>query len=82
MATRLRIFCADETCRDSLARNPQNARPMLCTGETPSAWQFKCQTCGARRVWTKNVVGGTIGAGERRDDGTVALRYAPGWRDR
>lgn len=80
MAHRVRCFCHNEDCRDSIERNPTNPRPMVCVGETPSAWQFKCETCGGRHAWTKNFVGGVFGAGSRRDDGTLAFKYQPGWR--
>jgi hypothetical protein len=83
--TALIIVCHNPDCRDSKENNPLNPRPMVCTGETASAWTFKCQTCGAQRAVTKDVAGGMFGAG-RRDDGTGPstgkgpLRYRPGWR--
>ena len=84
MATLL-VVCHAPHCRDSVEAKPTDPRPMQITGETASAWTFKCQTCGSLRVVTKNIAGGTFGQG-RRDDGTGPttgkgpLKYRPGWR--
>jgi len=43
---------------------------MTPTGETPTAWLFRCRVCDGRRAVTKNHIGGTLGAGDRRDDGS------------
>lgn len=48
-------------------RGRQEMRP---TGETPTAWLFRCARCDSHRAVTKNHVGGTVGAGDRRDDGS------------
>ena len=66
---KLIICCHNENCADSVERNPTNPKPMVCTGETVSAWTFKCLTCFGLRAVTKDVVGGSIGVG-RRDDGS------------
>jgi hypothetical protein len=65
---RLVIACHNPTCPDSVESRPTNPVPMVCTGETFSAWTFKCMTCRSERVMTKDLVGGTMGSG-RRDDG-------------
>jgi hypothetical protein len=44
-------------------------REMAYAGESPSAWLFHCRYCGSRRAVTKEKIGGTVGAGDRRDDG-------------
>jgi len=77
------VICHNEICRDSVENNPLSPRPMRCMDETISAWTYKCDTCGARRVVTKDIAGGTFGSG-RRDDGTGPrggkgpLKYRPG----
>lgn len=63
------VVCHNEECRDSIVQKPTDPRPMVFVDETQSAWSFKCQTCGARRIVTKDQIGGTFGQG-RRDDGT------------
>jgi hypothetical protein len=83
--TTLLVVCHNDECRDSAENNPLSPRPMKVCDETISAWTFRCETCGARRVVTKNIAGGTFGSG-RRDDGTGtsnnkgSMRYRPGWR--
>ena len=37
--------------------------------EFPTAWTFECPRCGSYRSVDKAKVGGTYGAGDRRDDG-------------
>jgi hypothetical protein len=77
------VVCHNEECRDSIVQKPLDPRPMQFVDELQSAWSFRCLTCGARRIVTKDQVGGTFGQG-RRDDGTGpttgkgALRYRPG----
>ena len=66
---RLIVVCHSEDCRNSAVRNPTNPRPMKCVGEFASAWNFLCETCGSRRIVTKDVAGGMFGVGQR-DDGT------------
>ena len=76
------VYHGDDPCRDAYCS--VNPRPMQVVAETSSAWTFLCQTCGWRRVWTKNFVGGVVGAG-RRDDGTGPStgkgpsRWREGW---
>lgn len=77
--TALIVVCHNPDCRDS-KENSLDPRPMTFVKETFSVWTFKCDTCGARRAVTKDVVGGTLGAGHR-DDGVGPLkgpqRYRP-----
>ncbi len=61
------VFHGERPCRDNYRSS--DPRPMRVVNETASAYSFHCDTCSWRRVWTKNLVGGTMGAG-RRDDGT------------
>ena len=65
---RLLVTCHNPTCPDSVENKPLDPVCMVCTGETFSAWTFKCATCRSERAMTKDLVGGTMGAG-RRDDG-------------
>jgi hypothetical protein len=75
------VFHLDRPCRDNY--RSADPRPMVIVAETVSGWSFRCQTCGWRRVWTKNLVGGTMGAGGRDDrvgpgKGTDRLRSLGG----
>lgn len=80
----LLVVCHAENCRDSAENKPTDPRPMTKTGETFSAWTFRCDTCGSLRAVTKDIAGGTFGQG-RRDDGTGPsggkgpLKYRAGW---
>lgn len=81
MKRKLLIACHNENCADSVERNPTDPRPMDCTGETPSAWTFKCRTCQGLRAVTKDIAGGVFGASDgRRDDGTRPFKYVGGHR--
>lgn len=73
------VVCRNPECRNSLGNNPTDPSVMKRTGETFSAWLFACQTCGARRVVTKDQVGGTFGAGKTDTGrGKGLARYTPG----
>ena len=75
----LLVVCHDPNCRDSVEANPTNPRPMVRTGETFSCWTFKCQTCGAQRAVTKDVIGGTVGQGRTDEQrGKGLKRYTAG----
>jgi len=73
------VVCRNEDCRDSINRKPEDPRPMVRTGETSSAWAFACSTCGARRLVTKDQIGGTFGAGKTDEGrGKGLTRYTAG----
>lgn len=57
---------------------------MTARQEFPTAWTFECPRCGSYRSVTKNVAGGTHGAGDRRDDGsrTTGRGFGEGPRSR
>jgi hypothetical protein len=75
----LLVVCHNPTCRDSLEQKPTDPRPMVRTGETFSAWTFKCETCGALRAVTKDQIGGTWGQGKTDEQrGKGLKRYTPG----
>lgn len=54
----------------SCAEHGRGRVVMQVRQEYPTAWVFECPTCGSFRSVTKDVAGGTLGAGDRRDDGT------------
>lgn len=64
----------------SCGENGRGRVEMTPTGETPSAWLFRCRQCDSHRAVTKQHAGGTIGAGDRRDDGTRSA-YGKGFGD-
>lgn len=73
----LHIVCL--SCRE----NNRGRVEMRPTGETPSAWLFRCPQCDSRRAITKDHAGGTVGAGDIRDDGrrsTVGKGFGHGQR--
>lgn len=73
------VVCHNEDCQDSLHKRPTDPRPMVKTGETYSAWTFRCATCGSLRVATKDQIGGTFGAGKTDEQrGKGLARYTPG----
>jgi hypothetical protein len=55
--SRLIVVCKNPACPDS------GSTPMTCRQEYFAAWLFECPTCGARRVVTKDQIGGVPGAG-------------------
>lgn len=67
--SRVLVVCRNPECRDGVEKNPANPRPMRRMDEMMSAWIFTCDTCSAKRIVTKDQVGGTFGVG-RRDDGS------------
>lgn len=68
-----------EVCRDSVEQNPTDPKPMRVTGETFSAWTFRCDTCGSLRAVTKDQIGGTWGQGKTdQQRGKGLRRYTAG----
>ena len=60
--------------REAFAMNPPPPRTRLCQAcraemkvsrEFEAVWCFTCPTCGSSETWGKDVVGGSIGAGEK-----------------
>lgn len=80
-----RVVCRNEECADSRERSPDPPQ-LTRIGERENAWVFKCARCEregrvALRVVTKNLIGGTVGAGRTDDNrGKGLRRYTPGVR--
>ena len=51
---------------------------MVCRAEYPGTWAFECPRCGTLRAVDKQKIGGTIGAGDRRSDGSRSA-YGKGY---
>lgn len=75
----LMVVCRSPECRDGVEQRPLDPKPLVKTGETYSAWTFRCATCGSLRVVTKDQIGGTIGAGKTDEQrGKGLTRYTHG----